>query len=129
MANDADRWCAHDAAGTERAGSYFQGVVRYDLSFAGDTTKKNISNLQLWPMLNIGLPDHWFFTLYPSADIRVNYGDPVTGQTGRLFLPFDFSVGRSLTKNVTLSIEFGVPIVKDYPVYDFKTTTRLNMKF
>jgi hypothetical protein len=111
------------------AGSYFEGVVRYDFSFAGDPTKKNISNLQLWPMLNIGLPDHWFFTLYPSADIRVNYGDPVTGQTGRLFLPFDFSVGRSLTKNVTLSIEFGVPIVKDYPVYDFKTTTRLNMKF
>jgi len=43
------------------AGSYFEGVVRYDLSFAGDPTKKNISNLQLWPMLNIGLPDHWFF--------------------------------------------------------------------
>src|SRR5262249_11169342 len=62
-----------------------------DFSFAGDPTKKNISNLQLWPMLNINLPDHWFFTLYPSADIRVNYGDPVTGQTGRLFLPFDFS--------------------------------------
>ena len=111
------------------AGSYFEGVVRYDLSFAGDPTKKNISNLQLWPMLNIGLPDHWFFILYPSADIRVNYGDPVTGQTGRLFLPFDFSVGRSLTKNFTVSLEIGVPIIKDYPVYDFKTTTRLNMKF
>ena len=111
------------------AGSYFQGVVRYDLSFAGDPTGKNISNLQLWPMLNISLPDHWFFTLYPSADIRVNYGDPVTGQTGRLFLPFDFSVGRSLSKDFTVSLEFGAPIVKDYPVYDFKTTTRLNMKF
>jgi hypothetical protein len=111
------------------AGSYFEGIVRYDFSFAGDPTKKNISNLQLWPMLNIGLPDQWFFTLYPSADIRVNYGDPVTGQTGRLFLPFDFSVGRSLTKNFTISLEFGVPIIKDYPVYDFKTTTRINMKF
>jgi hypothetical protein len=111
------------------AGSYFEGIVRYDLSFAGDPTKKNISNLQLWPMLNISLPDHWFFTLYPSADIRVNFGDPVTGQTGRLFLPLDFSVGRSLSKNFTISLEFGVPIIKDYPVYDFKTTTRLNMKF
>jgi hypothetical protein len=110
-------------------GSYFQGLVRYDLSFAGDPTKKNISNLQLDPMLNISLPDRWFFMLYPSADIRVNYGDPVTGQTGRLFLPFDFSVGRSLTKYFTASLEIGVPIIKDYPVYDFKTTTRLNMKF
>jgi hypothetical protein len=110
-------------------GSYFEGIVRYDISFAGDPTKKNISNLQLWPMLNISLPDDWFFTLYPSADIRVNYGDPVTGQTGRLFLPFDFSVGRSLSKNFTISLEFGVPIIRDYPVYDFKTTTRLNIKF
>jgi hypothetical protein len=111
------------------AGSYFEGIVRYDFSFAGDPTKKTINNLQLWPMLNISLPDDWFFTLYPSADIRVNYGDPVTGQTGRLFLPFDFGVGRSLTKNFTISLEFGVPIIRDYPVYDFKTTTRLNMKF
>jgi hypothetical protein len=110
-------------------GSYFEPLVRYDLSFAGDPTKKNISNLQLDPMLNISLPDRWFFMLYPSADIRVNYGDPITGQTGRLFLPFDFSVGRTLTKNFTVSLEVGVPIVKDYPVYDFKTTTRLNMKF
>jgi hypothetical protein len=111
------------------AGSYFEGLVRYDLSFAGDPTKKNISNLQLDPMLNISLPDRWFFTLYPSADIRVNYGDPVTGQTGRLFLPFDFSVGRTVSKNFTVSLEIGVPIIKDYPVYDFKTTTRLNFKF
>jgi hypothetical protein len=110
-------------------GSYFQGLVRYDLSFAGDPTKKNISNLQIDPMLNVSLPDRWFFMLYPSADIRVNYGDPVTGQTGRLFLPFDFSIGRSLTKYFTASLEIGVPIIKDYPVYDFKTTTRLNMKF
>jgi hypothetical protein len=110
-------------------GSYFEGLVRYDLSFAGDPTKKNISNLQLDPMLNISLPDRWFFILYPSADIRVNYGDPVTGQTGRLFLPFDFSVGRSLTKYFTVSLEVGVPIIKNYPVYDFKTTTRLNMRF
>jgi hypothetical protein len=110
-------------------GSYFTGIVRYDLSFAGDPTKKNISNLQFDPMLNIALPDRWFFTFYPSADIRVNYGDPVTGQTGRLFLPFDFSVGRSVSKNLTVSLEVGVPIIKNYPVYDFKTTTRINMKF
>lgn len=110
-------------------GSSFTGIVRYDISFAGDPTKRNISNLQLEPMLNIGLPDKWFFTLYPSADIRINYGDPVTGQTGRLFLPFDFSVGRSVAKNTVVSLEIGVPIVKEYPVYDFKSIARLNLKF
>jgi len=109
--------------------SYIEPLVRYDVSFAGDPSKKNISNLQFAPTVNFGLPDHWFVSLYPSADIRVNYGDPVTGQTGRLFLPFDVEIGRKLTKDMVLSLEVGVPIVKDYPVYDFKTIVRLNMLF
>jgi hypothetical protein len=46
----------------------------------------------------------------------VNYGDPVTGQTGRLFLPVDFILGRKLTQNLVLSLEVSVPIIKDYPV-------------
>ena len=32
----------------------------------------------------------------------------------------DFLIGRNLTKNVIISLEIGVPIIKDYPVYDFK---------
>jgi hypothetical protein len=109
--------------------SYLEPLVRYDISFAGDASKKNISNLQFAPTLHLGLPDHWFITFYPSADIRVNYGDPVTGQTGRLFLPFDAMIGRKLTKDLVLSLEVGVPIIKDYPVYDVKTIVRLNMLF
>jgi hypothetical protein len=110
-------------------GSYFEPFVRYDVSFAGNLSKKNISNLQFAPTLNLSLPNHWFFTFYPSEDIRVNYGDPVTGQTGRLFLPFDFMLGRKLTQNLVLSLEVSVPIIKDYPVYDFKTEVRLNLLF
>jgi hypothetical protein len=110
-------------------GSFFTGLARYDVSFAGDPSKRNISNLQLAPTLNIMLPQHWFVTFYPNPDIRINYGDQITGQTGRLFLPMDFLFGRDLTKNLTVSLELSVPIVKDYPVYDFKAVTRLNMKF
>jgi hypothetical protein len=71
--------------------SYFVPLVRYDVSFAGDSSRKNISNLQVAPTLNLDLPANWFITFYPSPDIRVNFGDPVTGQTGRFFLPFDFA--------------------------------------
>jgi hypothetical protein len=110
-------------------GSFFTGLVRYDVSFAGDPSKRNISNLQIAPTLNIDLPQRWFVTFYPNPDIRINYGAPVTGQTGRLFLPVDFLIGRDLTKAITVSLEIGVPIIKDYPVYDFKTVTRLNVKF
>ena len=109
--------------------SYFEPIFRYDVSFAGDPTKKNVSNLQIAPAFNVGLPDQWFITLYPSADIRINFGDPITGQTGRLFLPFDVRIGRKLDDNAALSFELGVPIIKDYPVYNIKTRVRFNLTF
>jgi hypothetical protein len=70
--------------------------------------------------VNFSLPDHWYVMFYPSADIRVNYGPPVTGQTGPLFLPFDVRIGRKLNENTVLSLE---------PVYNFKTEVRLNALF
>jgi hypothetical protein len=110
-------------------GSFFAALVRYDMSFAAAPWAKNISNLQFEPELHINLPDRWFVTFYPSPDIRLNYGDPITGQTGRLFLPADVLIGRNLTKDMVVSLEVGVPLVNQYPVYDFKTVARLNLKF
>ncbi len=109
------------------ASSYFEPLLRYDVSVAGDPTKRNISNLQFAPMFNIGLPDRWSLTLFPSPDIRVNFGDPITGQTGRWFIPFDVRVGKKLSDTVALSLEVGVPLLRDYPVYDLKTQLRLNV--
>lgn len=109
--------------------AYFTLLVRYDVSVAGDPSRKNISNLQLAPTLNLGLPDRWFLTFYPSPDIRINFGDPVTGQTGRLFLPFDIMVGRELTSDWVASLEVSVPMINDYPVYNFKTEARLNLSY
>ena len=107
--------------------SYFEPIFRYDVSVAGDPTRRNISNLQFGPALNMGLPDRWFVTFYPSQDIRINFGDPIAGQTGRLFLPFDVRVGKKVTDHVAASLEVGVPIIKDYPVYNFKGQLRLNV--
>ena len=61
---------------------------------------------------------------------RVNFGDPVAqAQAGRLFVPFDARVGGNLTDHVALSLEVGVPIIKDYPVYNFKAEARLNVTY
>jgi hypothetical protein len=111
------------------SGSYFEPIARYDQSFAGDPTKRAVSNLQVAPMVNFSLPDRFFFTLYPSADIRWNFGPAVTGQTGRLFLPFDARIGRKFTRDLSVSLEVGVPIVKQYPVYDFTSQLRVNINF
>jgi hypothetical protein len=110
-------------------GMYFEPLLRYDVSFAGDPSRRSINNLQFAPEVNFSLPDGWFFALYPEPDIRWNFGPPATGQTGRLFLPFDGRVGRKFTKILTVSLEVGVPIVNQYPVYDFKTELRVDVKF
>jgi hypothetical protein len=109
--------------------TYFVPVVRYAISVAGDPNRRNISEPQIAPTLNVGLPDHWFITFYPSNDIRINFGDPVPGQTGRLFLPFDAAIGRNVTDKLVVSFEAGVPIVDAYPVYKFKAELRVILKF
>ena len=111
------------------SGSYFEPLARYDVSFAGDPTKKFISNLQFAPMLNLTLPNQWFFTFYPSPEIRWNFGAPITGQTGRLFLPIDARIGKKLSGSFDASLEISVPIIKQYPVYNFMTALRLNYSF
>jgi hypothetical protein len=109
--------------------SYFVPAVRYAMSFAGDPSRRNISEPQIAPTLNISLPERWFVTFYPSYDIRINYGDPISGQTGRLFLPFDIAVGRKVTDQLQMSLEVSVPIIKDYPVYSFKTELRIVARY
>jgi hypothetical protein len=109
--------------------NYFVPVVRYAVSFAGDPSRRNISEPQIAPTLNVGLPNRWFVTFYPSNDIRINFGSPISGQTGPLFLPFDVSVGRKITDGLTVSLETAVGIINDYPVYKFKTELRIVKKF
>jgi hypothetical protein len=109
--------------------TYFVPVIRYAMSFAGNPTARTISEPQIAPTLNIGLRDRWFVTFYPSNDIRINYGQPVSGQTGRLFLPFDAAIGRKVTDNLVMSLEASVPIIKDYPVYNFKAEFKIALNF
>jgi hypothetical protein len=109
--------------------TYFVPKFRYDVSFGGDPSRKKISEAQFAPTLSIGLPARWFVILFPSFDIRINYGDPKSGQTGRLFLPIDASVGRKFGDNVVVQVEVGVPVIKDYPVYNFKSELRISDKF
>ena len=109
--------------------TYFVPKLRYAVSFGGDPSRRNRNEPQIAPTLNIGLPDRWFVTLYPSYDIRINYGDPVPGQTGRLFLPFDAAIGRKIADTATIIWEIAAPMVKDYPVYNFKTELRLTIDF
>ena len=65
-------------------GSYFAPQVRYGIDFEGNDDGRLLRQLRIAPTLNINLPHNLFFTLFPSPDIRLNYGSPVWNQTGRL---------------------------------------------
>ena len=58
-------------------GSYFAPQVRYGIDFEGNDDGRMLRQLRIAPTLNINLPHNLFFTLYPSPDIRLNYGTPV----------------------------------------------------
>jgi hypothetical protein len=109
--------------------SYVEPLARYAQSFAGDPSKKTISNLQLAPTINFGLPNRWFFVLYPSPEIRVNFGDPISGQTGRLFVPLDVKLGKNITDQFSISLEASAPIIRNYPVYNFKTVLYVDARY
>lgn len=110
-------------------GSWFAMIGRVDADYAGEKDRKHIRNLQLQPMFNFSLPKAWFLSIYPSSDIRVNLADKRGGDTGRLFLPIDFMVGKMVRRRVVASVEVGVPIIDDYKVYDFKMEARLGVFF
>jgi hypothetical protein len=62
-------------------------------------------------------------------DIRYNFGSKRPGDAGRWFFPFNFMVGKMVTRSVVASVEIGVPIVDDYEVYDFKLKARVGLFF
>jgi hypothetical protein len=103
--------------------------VRYGIDFEGNDDGRFLRQLRIAPTLNINLPDRLFLTLYPSPDIRWNYGTPVRSQTGRLFMAANFMVGWKPTERTVISAEFGIPIIKDFPVYSFKVQLRVGYLF
>lgn len=110
-------------------GSYFVGEVAYAQTFAQSFAGTPASNLQFSPELNIAFNEDWYVVLYPSTDIRINLGDKVSGQTGRLFLPLDAEIGRNIDKNILAALEVGAPIIDSYPVYRLKIEARVSYQY
>ena len=48
---------------------------------------------------------------------------------GKWFFPFDFLVGKRLSRSTLVSLEAGVPLVKQFNLYEFKLQARLSFTF
>jgi hypothetical protein len=110
-------------------GSWVALVTRYDADVAGDSARAHISELQLAPQFYLQLPKTWFVNLYPVTDIRYNFADKRSGDTGRWFVPLDVAGGKMLTRSIITSIEISVPVVNEYKLYDLKIEARIGFLF
>jgi hypothetical protein len=102
-------------------GAFFAPTMRWTQSFGGDVERRRINEPQIRPTFQMDLSKKWFMTLYPTYAIRINFGGPVPGQTGRLFLPIDGMIGYRLTDTMQISLQAATPIVKQYPVFNLFT--------
>lgn len=105
-------------------GSFAEIVAYYDTDVGGYGGRSHIKQFQFSPTVSIALPERWFFTFFPSQDFVVNFQD-----NGKWFVPADFEIGRNFTKDTVLSLEFSVPIVKEYVYYNFKFEARFSFEF
>lgn len=133
------RWTGQVAAHADRrnaildAGRWLRSLYRTPSTFgnvgiAGNPSRKSIRNPQVAPTVNYSFPTAGFSGLYPEPNIRWNFGPSVTGQRGRLLLPFDARVGHQFTKALAVSLAGSVSDLNQYPAYDFTTELRIDMK-
>lgn len=111
------------------ADSYFVPVIRYAMSFAGDPAARRISEAQIAPTSNLDLPGPWFLTFYPSNDIRIISVSRNLVRPDGCSSPLMPLTGAKLTRTLQILLEGSGPIVKEYPVYNFKAELRVRMLF
>ena len=105
-------------------GSFLQFVARYAFDFAGNTTSSHTSELQMSPSLNVGLPDNWYVTLFPSTDLRYNF------IRREWFVPFDFEMGKQWSDSLVTGLEVAAPLFDTpHPVYKFKIEGHIGFRF
>lgn len=105
-------------------GSFFQLLLRYDFSFAGDDKRAGVSELQFGPSLEIALPRSMYLSFFPSPDIRYNF------KTDEIFVPLNVEVGKSFGRRLIVSFEFGKSLIEgNEPPYRWKAEGRVGFRF
>ncbi|MBK8176637.1 MAG: hypothetical protein IPK66_15635 [Rhodospirillales bacterium] len=110
-------------------GSFFLTQVIYLNSVASrnhNSGRADIDQLNIQPKFNVALPDNWFLTAYASENIQINYGDD-----GKLFLPFDLMVGRTIFDRVVASLEYSRQLIheKGFEPYQWQLEGRIGYYF
>ena len=114
------RWSLPGSSGR----SFFQLLVRYDFSFAGDKSRPRVSELQFSPNLELGLSRSAYVSIFSSPDIRYNF------VTDELFVPINVEFGKSIGRRLIVSLELGKSVIGgEHQPYDWKAEGRVGFRF
>jgi hypothetical protein len=103
-------------------GSYIGLIVRDFFDYAGKDNRSDIHQLSIKPTFHYAFPDDYFVSMKP--DIRINWE-----QENQMFVPFNITLGKMITKNLVTSFDFDVPLVNDYDRYDWQIEFRIGFFF
>ena len=118
--------------------TFIAPIWRFRSSFGDIDNGENrddVSELTLQPYLNISTKDWgWpidFITFYETQEIKLNFEDGTTKESGDWFIPFEMEVGKMLAPGVVGSIDFGFPIYKSdgFDAYDWFVEFRIGFFF
>jgi len=104
------------------SGSYFGGLVRYDVDVAGPAGRDHISALTVNPELHLSLPDRWSLTFSPELEFDLLDG-------GAVSLPFDVTIGKRITDTMVMSLEFKHKLIEEAPINDWSLEARIGFFF
>lgn len=110
-------------------GSFVLPKVTYVNSVASrnqNSRRSDINKLEIQPKINVTLPSDWFLTAYASENIQINYADD-----GKLFVPFDLMVGKTLFDTIVASLEYSRSIYHDsgFEPYQWQIEGRIGYYF
>ncbi len=91
------------------AGSFCGLLVRHAFDVAGFASAPHINRTYIQPTLNIVLPNEWFITYSPE----MCYNWEVSGW----FIPFDLTLGKMVTKECVVTLEYEVALMRQYKQY------------
>ena len=103
-------------------GAWCAALVRQAFDVASkDDDRPYVNQTVLQPIVNLMLPRLWFLTFAPEA--RYDW------RTERWFVPFDVLVGKMVTANLVVSLEYKNAIVDDLPLFSQEVEGRIGLLF
>lgn len=96
-------------------------LVRYDFDVWKHDDRESTSDLDIQPVFNVALPDRWFATFAPEFKYSFIEDD--------WFIPFDVTVGKMITRDIIMSVEYKHELYNEYPQYDWTVEFRIGFFF